>query len=86
MHRKTTDYLDEIGFWHCARSRLLHRAAQLRDSAKVSPQQNPPARSREALDDLLHRCGLGELCRCSGHARRDGPASDLPEHPSGPQD
>ena len=86
MHRKTTDYLDEIGFWHCARSRLLHRAAQLRDSSKVPPQQSPPALPREPLDDLLHRCGLGELCRCSRHAPRDGPASDLPDYSFGPQD
>lgn len=86
MHRKTTDYLDEIGFWHCARSRLLHRAAQLRGSLEVPLQPSPPAMPREPLDDLLQRCGLGELCRCSRHATRGAPESDLPDSPSAPQD
>ncbi|WOE77087.1 hypothetical protein RZO07_17255 [Pseudomonas protegens] len=85
MHRKTTDYLDEIGFWHCARSRLLHRAAQLRNNPDVLPQQSQPAMPTASLDDLLQRCGLGELCRC-GDATRDGPETDLPDAPLAPQE
>lgn len=81
MHRKTKDYLDEISFWHCARSRLLHRAAQLRHNPEAPVQQTPAQRPREPLDDLLQKCGLGELCRCPGHA-----ADNLPGYPLDPSD
>lgn len=86
MHRKTTDYLDEIGFWYGARSRLLHRAAQLRNNPDMPPQQSLPAMPTVPLNDLLQRCGLGELRRCCADATRSGPESDLPDAPLEPQE
>lgn len=69
MHRRTKDYLDEICFWQCARSRLLQRTALLRER---SPETDA---SREPLDELLHRCGLDALRRSSKQDSLTSPGS-----------
>lgn len=79
MHRKTKDYLDEIYFWRCARVRLLQRAALLREH---NPEPATAAASRQALGELLHRCGLDTLHCCHGQAAPS--ATECNSHPPPP--